>query len=112
MSDQAPLEISCADLHARNAADDDFLLLDCRETDEHELVHIDGATLIPMSELMQRVRELEPHRERDIVVYCHHGMRSQQVAMWLRQQGYDRAQSLSGGIDQWAVEIDSTLARY
>jgi rhodanese-related sulfurtransferase len=55
---------------------------------------------------------LSAYREQPIVVHCHHGGRSLRVARWLREQGFRRAQSMSGGIEQWAVEIDSTLARY
>lgn len=107
-----PLEIDCRTVKANLDAGDDFVLLDCRERDEHQLVHIAEARLIPMSELPQRVAELEEHREREIVVYCHHGMRSLQVTVWLRQQGFENVTSLSGGIDRWAVEIDPTLPRY
>ena len=112
MPDAPPLDISCADLKARLDDNPPGLLLDCRETDEYEVVHIESATLLPMSEIMQRVDELEPHKSDDIIVYCHHGGRSQQVAMWLRQQGYEKAQSLAGGVDQWAIEIDPSLPRY
>lgn len=112
MPDAPPLDISCADLKERLDNDPPGLLLDCREENEYEVVHIESATLLPMSEIMQRVGELEPHQADDIIVYCHHGGRSQQVAMWLRQQGYEKAQSLAGGVDQWAIEIDPTLPRY
>ncbi len=76
------------------------------------LVNIAGAKLIPMSELAARVAELSPRRDRRIVVYCHHGGRSLRVANWLRGQGFDQTQSMAGGIDDWAVEIDRSLARY
>lgn len=90
----------------------DFLLLDCRERDEHDFVRIDGAVLIPMSELMARQAELHPYREKHIVVHCHFGGRSMQVTEWLRNEGYARVQNMSGGIDAWAVEIDRSLPRY
>jgi adenylyltransferase/sulfurtransferase len=107
-----PIEVHCAEVKARLDGGDDFLLLDCREPDEHEAVHIAGAELLPMSEIQQRVGELEPHKEREVVVYCHHGGRSLRVAMWLRGQGFTQASSMAGGIDQWAQEIDATLPRY
>jgi rhodanese-related sulfurtransferase len=107
-----PLETDCRELKARLDGGEDLLLLDCREPDEYQLVRIAGSTLIPMSELLARASELEPHRERPLVVHCHHGGRSLQVAGWLRQQGFARAQSLSGGIDRWSLEIDPTLPRY
>jgi rhodanese-related sulfurtransferase len=107
-----PIEIDVRDVKSLLDAEEDFLLLDCREQDEYELVRIGGATLLPMSEIQARFSELEPHRERRIVVHCHHGGRSMQVAQWLRGQGFIGVQNMRGGIDQWAVEIEPTLPRY
>jgi adenylyltransferase/sulfurtransferase len=112
VSAELPLEIDCQAVKARLDASENFLLLDCREPDEHALVAIAQARLIPMSELAARVGELEPFRIRPIVVHCHHGGRSLRVVQWLRGQGYALAQSLAGGIDQWAVAIDPSLPRY
>ena len=111
MQGDAPLEIECRDVRAR-LADDDFVLVDCREPDEHQLVHIDAARLLPMSELAARVGELEPFRDQEIAIHCHHGGRSLKVARWLREQGFAKARSMAGGIDQWAQEIDPSLPRY
>lgn len=91
---------------------EDFVFVDCRETDEYELVRIEGAKLLPISELAARVDELAPHKDQRIVVHCHHGGRSLQVANWLRRQGYSQAQSMDGGIDRWAIEIEPGMARY
>jgi rhodanese-related sulfurtransferase len=107
-----PLEIDVETLRDKLAAGDDFLLVDCREPQEYELVRLDPAVLVPMSELRDRLGELEPHREQEIVVHCHHGGRSLRVAMWLRQQGFSKASSLAGGIDAWAERIDPSLPRY
>ena len=107
-----PLEISAAEVQQARTAGDDFLLLDCREPEEHALVAIGDDLLIPMGELPQRVGELAGREADRIVVYCHLGGRSLRVAMWLRQQGFSRAQSLVGGIDHWAVEIEPGLPRY
>jgi rhodanese-related sulfurtransferase len=107
-----PIETDCRAVRNAQAAGEDFLLLDCRESDEHAIVSIKGATLVPMSELAARVEELNPWRDRRIVVHCHHGGRSLRVANWLRGQGFEQAQSMAGGIDAWAVEIDQSLARY
>ena len=106
------LEISCRDLHEKLEAGHDLVIVDCREPDEHALVAIEGAVLIPLGELPDRVAELAAHRNRLVVVHCHLGMRSQRAARWLREQGFSQAQSLAGGIEQWAVEIDPGLKRY
>jgi rhodanese-related sulfurtransferase len=107
-----PLEVDCQTVKRRLEAGEPLLLLDCRERDEYELVRIESAQLLPMSELQERVGELEPYRQSPIVVHCHHGGRSLRVAMWMRQQGFANVASLAGGIDQWATEIDPSLPRY
>ncbi len=107
-----PPEIECRAVKQLLDASEDFLLVDCREADEHTQAAIAAATLIPMSEITERLGELEPHRQRRIVVHCHHGGRSLRVANWLRQQGFAQAQSMSGGIDRWAMEIDPAVPRY
>ena len=107
-----PVEVTCAQVNARLQASEKFVFLDCREPDEHQAVSIAAARLLPMSEIQNRIAELESHRDDDIVIHCHHGGRSLRVANWLRQQGFSKAQSMSGGIDQWAVEIDPSLPRY
>lgn len=112
MMDTLDLEIDCVSVKQLLDQNADFVLLDCREPMEHDLGTIDGAMLLPMSELVDRREELSDQAEQQIVVYCHHGMRSLQVAQWLRQQGFSRAQSMAGGIDRWSLEIDPGLTRY
>lgn len=109
---EIPMEISCEDVDAKRRAGEEFLLFDCREQDEFDLVKIEGAVHLPMSELMTRVSELEPYREQPIVVHCHHGGRSLQVASWLRGQGFVSVASMAGGIDQWAAGIEPGMTRY
>ena len=89
-----------------------FLFLDCREPDEQATACIDGTTLIPMSQLASRVGELEPHRNENIVVHCHHGGRSMRVTNWLRQQGFAHVTNMLGGIDEWSQQIDPSVPRY
>ena len=108
----APLEIDCLAVKSRLDAGDPFLFLDCREADEYSTAHISGTTLIPMSEIQQRVSELEPHRNSTIIVHCHHGGRSMRVTNWLRQQGFAQAINMAGGIDQWSQQIDPSVPRY
>jgi rhodanese-related sulfurtransferase len=107
-----PIETDCAAVKALLDKSADFLLLDCREEDEYATARIDGALLLPMSELQDRVGELDPHKARHVVVHCHHGGRSLRVAAWLRQQGFPHAQSMAGGIDHWAQSIDPRIPRY
>lgn len=89
-----------------------FLFLDCREQAEYATARIEGATLLPMSEIQTRVGELDGQQECHVVIHCHHGGRSLQVAHWLRQQGYTQAQSMAGGIDLWSQLIDASIPRY
>ena len=88
----------------------DFVLLDVREAWEYQLVHIEGAVSIPLGELPKRFGELSPIDE--IVVYCHHGMRSLDAAYLLQQLGFKSVLSVVGGIDRWASEIAPNLERY
>ncbi len=87
------------------------LVLDVREPWETAIAAIPGSTLMPMGDVPSRAhQELDP--DQPIVVVCHHGARSLNVTMWLRQQGFDHAQSLAGGIDHWSAVIDPTIPRY
>ena len=90
---------------------DPFKFIDVREPWEHEAARIEGATLIPMGEVPNRAhQELDP--EEHIVVYCHHGVRSMNVTAWLRQQGFEKAQSMAGGIDAWSRTVDPKVPVY
>lgn len=109
---ELPFDIACHDVKQLLEGSDDLLLLDCRTGEEWTLVRIEGATLIPIEEIQSRAAELEPHRERRIVVHCHHGGRSRMVVEWLRGRGFARAQNMTGGIDVWAQQIDPQLPRY
>ncbi len=106
------MEISPAAVKEKLDRGDEFLLLDCREEDEHQLVRLTHAQLLPMSVIQEQVGDLESYRTTDIVVHCHHGGRSMQVALWLTGLGFENVKSMAGGIDRWAVELDPTLPRY
>jgi rhodanese-related sulfurtransferase len=86
------------------------LFVDVREQWEYDAAHIEGSVLIPMSEIPSNLARLE--RAEDIVLFCHHGIRSLDAAAWLRTQGIEGARSMAGGIDRWSHEIDSTVGRY
>jgi len=112
MSETYPLEVTCQAVKARLDAGQPFLLLDCREPDEYAVAKIAGSTLIPMSQLAERVGELAAHKDSEIVVHCHHGGRSLRVTHWLRNQGFARVSNLTGGIDAWSQQVDSSVPRY
>jgi rhodanese-related sulfurtransferase len=109
---QPPLEISVHEVHALRTQGENLVLVDCREPDEHALVAIDGAKLIPLGEFPARYIELEPWQQGHVVVHCHHGGRSARAAQWLRENGFPQAQSMAGGIDSWATEISPGMPRY
>jgi molybdopterin/thiamine biosynthesis adenylyltransferase/rhodanese-related sulfurtransferase len=97
-------------LAQRLAAGDAPLLLDVREPWEYEVARVEGAQLLPLGQVMTAPPALP--RDRDIVLLCHHGMRSLQAAQALRLAGYERLFNLTGGIDAWSVEVDPAVARY
>ena len=103
-------EIQAEELQRMRKAGESFTLLDCREPWEYQAAHIEGASHIPMQDIPARIQELDP--EEHIVVICHHGVRSLNVTAWLGQQGYDKAQSVAGGIDRWSRLIDPKVPTY
>lgn len=88
----------------------DLLILDVREPNEYAFAHIAGSLHIPLNRLPERVRELD--KSQDMVVICHHGMRSQQACLFLEQYGFERLYNLKGGIDAWSVSCDPSVPRY
>jgi rhodanese-related sulfurtransferase len=93
-----------------DAGRDKPLLLDVREPWEFDKARIAGAQLMPMREVPARFEELD--RARDIVAICHHGGRSQQVAMFLEKAGFTRIHNLVGGVDAWSRTVDPTVPVY
>jgi adenylyltransferase/sulfurtransferase len=87
-----------------------LLLVDVREPWEHALCRIEGARLVPMGSIPSSLAVFEQADE--VVLYCHHGMRSLDAAVWLRHQGIEGARSMAGGIDRWALEVDPHVPRY
>ena len=108
-----PFEITPAEVKSRLDAAEGIALVDCREAIEHQIARIEGAELIPMNTIPQRLQYLEGvAEEKLIVVYCHHGMRSMNVVNWLRQQGVENCVSMQGGIDMWSAVVDVSVPRY
>jgi len=86
-------------------------LIDVREPWENATAKIDGSLLMPMGDVPSRAhQELDPDDR--LLILCHHGARSLSVTNWLRQQGFDAAQSIAGGIDAWSCEADTRIPRY
>ncbi len=105
-------QLSAVEL-ARWRADDEraaLLVVDVREPWEIELCRIDGAVSIPLGEIARRMDELP--RDRPLVLVCHHGGRSQHAATLLAAAGFAEVHNLRGGMDSWALDVDSTMKRY
>ncbi len=104
-------EITPEEVKSKLDAAEDLTLLDVREPWEFDTARIDGAKLMPMGDVPSRAhQELDP--EDSIVVVCHHGVRSMNVTVWLRQQGFEKAQSMRGGIDAWSKRVDGKVPMY
>lgn len=86
------------------------VLLDVREHWEFERCRITGSWLVPMGEVAQRCNELDT--EADVVVICHHGVRSYRAAMLLEYHGFSRVYNLIGGVERWARDVDPAMSRY
>ncbi len=98
-------------LDARSPDSAGFVLLDVREPWEYQTAHVEGSVLMPMGDIPSRAfQELDP--EAHIVAICHSGIRSMNVAVWLRNQGFENSQSLQGGIDAWSTMVDPKVPRY
>jgi rhodanese-related sulfurtransferase len=106
------LQINPKDLAERLRKEPLPLLLDVREVEEHNFAALPNSKLIPLSEFQARVDELNPWRDSEIVVYCHHGMRSLHAIALLRNAGFSKLVNLSGGIDEWSREVDPSVPRY
>ena len=102
--------VSPQELQSLIAASDPPRLIDVREPWEFEVCRIDGSVNIPMAVLQERLDTIP--RGAPVVVICHHGARSLQVAQYLESLGYDPIANLEGGIDGWACAIDPDMQRY
>jgi rhodanese-related sulfurtransferase len=108
-----PLEITPQDLQARLDRNEPIALIDVREPEEWNAARLPGSELIPMQTVPSRLGELEAlSDEKPLAILCHHGVRSLNVAAWLRQRGIENCFSVIGGIDRWSREIDPSIPRY
>jgi rhodanese-related sulfurtransferase len=102
-------QMTVQELKQRRDAGEDIFLLDVREPHEYQIANI-GGTLIPMNQVPQRLAEID--RNREIVVQCRSGARSQRVAEFLAAQGYANVKNLAGGILAWSDQIDPKVPKY
>jgi len=102
-------QISVKDLKARRDSGEDVFLLDVREPYEYQIAQI-GGTLIPQNDVPNRLAEIP--RDREIIVQCRSGARSQRIAEFLKQSGYTQVANLAGGILAWSDEIDPSVQKY
>jgi rhodanese-related sulfurtransferase len=105
-----PQELSCADVAQRLERGEPLLLLDVREGWEREIAVIPDSYHIPMGEVPNRLHEIPA--DQTVVVQCHHGGRSMQVARLLVSKGYTQVYNLAGGIDAWSRDVDDSLPTY
>lgn len=89
-------------------------LVDCREADECAIAMIEGALHIPLGDIPSRLSEIEALEDegREVIVYCHSGVRSMHAAVFLRKEGVESARSMAGGIDAWSLLVDQDVPRY
>lgn len=104
------LNISPQDIKARLDRGDKIVFLDVREPWEVAINRLAGAIHIPLADLGRRYQELDSKAE--IISYCHMGVRSLKATQFLKQQGFEQAWNLAGGIDAWSLQVDPTVPRY
>lgn len=104
-------QISVTDLKSKLDNKEDLVLVDCREAEEHEFCKIDGSVLIPLSRFQESYEEhLKP--EQNVVIHCHHGGRSQRACEFLESKGFQNLSNVTGGIEAWSLQVDSSVKRY
>jgi rhodanese-related sulfurtransferase len=85
-------------------------LIDVRDPEEWALVHLPGAELLPVGQIAEWSQRLDPQQE--LVLYCHHGIRSLHAAMFLAAHGFNRVMHLRGGLDAYSQQVDPNIPRY
>ncbi len=104
-------EFEAAELkHYLEQSENSPVLLDVRQPWEYDICHLDDAQLIPMSDIPARMNEFD--KEQEIVVICHHGIRSRHVGRYLEASGFKNIINLSTGMAGWAQQVDRTMATY
>ncbi|MGR8980470.1 MAG: rhodanese-like domain-containing protein [Gammaproteobacteria bacterium] len=103
-------QITALELKRRLEEVPGLVLLDVREPSEFRFARINNSMLIPLNQIPHRIGELDPNKE--IIVICHHGIRSRHAAHYLARAGFENVANLTGGIDAWSIHCDSSVPRY
>lgn len=103
-------EATPREIKQRLDAGEDLTLIDVREPDELMIAVIDGAEEYPMSQARDWIDSLP--RDRELVIFCHHGGRSMNVAMALAQRGHTNLTNMTGGINAWSEQVDPSVPKY
>lgn len=103
-------EISAMELKQKLERKEPVFILDVRQPHEYDIAHIDGAKLIPLNELSQRIHELD--RDQEIVAHCRSGSRSAKAVKFLREAGFRKIKNLKGGILAWSDDVDAAVPKY
>ena len=104
-------EITAEELKAKQDAGEKFRLIDVREPSEYQVAKIDGSELKPLGQIPNWANELA-NKDEEIVLHCHHGMRSDRACQYLAAQGFTNVKNLIGGIDEWSLKVDPSVPRY
>lgn len=88
------------------------VLIDVREAEELAICALPGALHVPMGDVPSRLTELEAHAGEEVVVFCHHGVRSASVQAFLKNHGFENVRNLTGGIEAWSLRADPSTPRY
>jgi rhodanese-related sulfurtransferase len=108
-----PFETTPKEVKQRLESGEPLFLIDVRQPEEYAIARIEGSQLVPMNTVPEAVSALEEKAdEGTLIVFCHHGVRSANVANWLRGQGIAAVQSMAGGIDSWSTDVDPSVPRY
>ena len=109
---ESDLEVTCQQTYHLMHGENPPVLIDCREQNEYDFCRIEGAILVPLSEFAGKAEKVFQDKAQEVIIYCHHGVRSLHAVHYLRQQGFQNTRSMRGGIDVWSIEVDKRVERY
>ncbi|RLS40041.1 MAG: hypothetical protein DWH82_04275 [Planctomycetota bacterium] len=107
-----PQNLTVQEFEKKRQAGEPMFLLDVRTPEEHAIAALPHSLLVPLSDLTSHIDSIQPPADADLVIYCHHGVRSWHAALYLEQAGFERVHSLGGGIDAYSQAINPAIPRY